>query len=34
VNGLHIVVGSSNSYGLPVGAQIFVSHAEATATAF
>ena len=34
VTGLHIVVNASNTLGLPIGAQIFVSHAEADATAF
>jgi len=34
VNGLHIIILSDNSLGLPIGAQIFVAHADATATAF
>jgi hypothetical protein len=34
VSGLHIVVNVANQLGLPVGAEIFISHAEADATAF
>jgi hypothetical protein len=34
VNGLHIVVNVANSLGLPVGVEIFVSHAQASATKF
>ena len=32
VNGLHVYVTTANSLGLPVGAEIFLAHAEATAT--
>ena len=34
VNGLHIIVGETNNLNLPVGTQIFVAHADATASAF
>jgi hypothetical protein len=34
VNGLHIVVTTGNTLDLPVGVEIFVAHAEATARAF
>ena len=34
VNGLHIVVTAGNTLNLPVGAEIFVAHADATVSAF
>ena len=34
VNGLHIVVTLENSLGLPIGAEILLAHADATASAF
>jgi hypothetical protein len=34
VNGLHIVVTTSNTLNLPVGVEIFIAHADATARAF
>jgi hypothetical protein len=34
VNGLHIVVNAANNLGLPVGAELFLAHAQATASKF
>ena len=34
VNGIHVVITLSNVLNLPIGAQIFLAHAEATAAAF
>ncbi len=34
VNGLHIVINTANSLGLPIGTELFLAHAQATASKF